>query len=136
MKRRAWLIGLSLLLSTTCWWSCAHAEARLLPDGQVQMTVRDARLILGEVRGLRAENSALRVSLEDERGRYDALAGQLQQVVADLDQERQAREVLAKLQEEQIAILQKQIQEERTVGWKRSILTLALGAGIGWACSQ
>ena len=100
------------------------------------MTVRDARLILGEVRGLRAENSALRVSLEDERGRYDALAGQLQQVVADLDQERQAREVLAKLQEEQIAILQKQIQEERTVGWKRSILTLALGAGIGWACSQ
>ena len=133
VKPRVWLIGLSLLLSTTCWWSCAHAEARLLPDGQVQMTVPDARLILGEVRGLRAENSALRVSLEDERGRYDALAGQLQQVVADLDQERQAREALAKLQEEQVVSLQGQIREERAAGWRRSVLALVLGAGIGWA---
>ena len=136
LKRRGWLMLLSLMLSTLCWWSCAHAEARLLPDGQVWMTVPDARLILGEVRGLQAENSALRVSLEDERGRYDALAGQLQQVVAGLDQERQAREALAKLQQEQVAALQGQIREERAAGWRRSVLALVLGAGIGLVCGN
>ena len=56
--------------------------------------------------------------------------------VRALGDERTARENLERALKEQVSALQVQIREERAAGWRRSVLALVLGAGIGLAVGQ
>ena len=127
------------MIWTCCWLSCAPppaiAAARLTEAGRVEMTPDDARLLLGEIRGLRAERAALSASLTDERGRTDTLAAQVEEIARALGDERAAREDLERALNGQVEALRQQVRDERSSGWRRSLLALVLGAGIGYAVS-
>jgi hypothetical protein len=54
------------------------------------MSVEDARLLLAEVRGLRAENLALKEALASERADVDRLIEQTQKLMDAMEAERKA----------------------------------------------
>jgi FtsZ-binding cell division protein ZapB len=80
------LLTLWLLSSTFC--STSFAEARLTPDGEVAMSVEDARLLLGEVKALRAQNEALRDALASERQDVDRLIENTNALIQAMEAER------------------------------------------------
>jgi hypothetical protein len=125
------------VISTICWGpSGALAAATLENDGTIRITADDGRALVGEIRGLRAEHSALRTVISDDRRRIDSLAAQVDAVADSLRQERDAREALQSAMEAQAKDLQRQVRAERAAGWQRSVLALLLGAGVGWAVGQ
>ena len=82
------LLTLLLLSLTLC--STSYASASLNESGDVVMTVEDARLLLGEVRALRAENTALHEALTVERGDTGRLIAQIDDLNEAFQEERQA----------------------------------------------
>lgn len=106
-----------LLSSMLCSMSCA--AARLSPDGEVVMPVEDARLLLGEIRGLRAERDALQEALRSERTDVDRLIQQTQELIAAMEDERKA--------------WQERLQEERRNARKNGLILLLVGLAAGSA---
>ena len=90
LRNRSLIFPLILLcLSLTCC-SPSYGEARLDINGDVVMPVEDARLLLAEVRGLRAENLALKEALASERADVDRLIEQTQKLMDAMEAERKA----------------------------------------------
>ena len=115
---RAWtacLLTLSFLSLMPC--STSYASATLNASGDVVMSVEDARLLLGEVKGLRAERDALREALASERADVDRLIENTQALMRAMEDER-------KLWQEKVA-------EERRNGMKNGLIMLLVGLVAG-----
>ena len=81
------------------------------------MSVEDARLLLAEVRGLRAENLALKEALASERADVDRLIEQTDKLIQAMEAERTAwKEKLA---------------EEKKNGKKNAVIMLLVGLVAG-----
>ena len=115
---RAWtacLLTLSFLSLMPC--STSYASATLNASGDVVMSVEDARLLLAEVRGLRAENLALKEALASERADVDRLIEQTQRLMDAMEAERKAWE--------------ERLTEEKRNARKNAVIMLLVGAIAG-----
>ena len=117
LRNRSLIFPLTLLcLSLTCC-SPSYGEAKLTLDGKVEMEVEDARLLLAEVKALRAENEALRQALQSERADVDALIEQTNKLMQAMEAERTA--------------WQERLAEEKRNGMKNGLIMLIVGAIAG-----
>ena len=115
---RMWAICLLMpLLMGLTLCSRSYAEARLTPEGEIVLSVEDARLLLGEVRGLQAENSALREALASEREDVDRLIAQTEKLMESMEAERKA--------------WQERLAEERRNARKNGLIMFLVGAIAG-----
>jgi len=108
-------LTLSLLSLTFC--STSYASASLNESGDVVMTVEDARLLLGEVRALRAENMALHEALTVERGDTDRLIQDIEQLNQAFQEERES--------------WQNAVKHERKKSWQNGLTMLVVGLAVG-----
>ena len=120
MSRRSvtlWLslLMLSLLALTFC--STSYASATLNASGDVVMSVEDARLLLAEVRGLRAENLALKEALASERADVDRLIEGIDKLTQAMEAERKA--------------WAEKLSEEKKAQRKNLVITLLVGLVAG-----
>jgi len=81
------------------------------------MSVEDARLLLAEVRGLRAENLALKEALASERADVDRLIEQTQKLMDAMEAERKA--------------WAEKLSEEKKAQRKNLVITLLVGLVAG-----
>jgi len=81
------------------------------------MTVEDARLLLGEVRALRAENMALHEALTVERGDTDRLIQDIEQLNQAFQEERES--------------WQNAVKHERKKSWQNGLTMLVVGLAVG-----
>lgn len=81
------------------------------------MEVEDARLLLAEVKALRAENEALRQALQSERADVDALIEQTNKLMVALQEERTA--------------WQEKVEAEKRNGMKNGLIMLIVGLVAG-----
>ena len=81
------------------------------------MPVEDARLLLAEVRGLRAENLALKEALASERADVDRLIEQTQKLMDAMEAERKA--------------WAEKLSEEKKAQRKNLVITLLVGLVAG-----
>ena len=81
------------------------------------MEVEDARLLLAEVKALRAENEALRSALQSERADVDALIEQTNKLMVALQEERTA--------------WQEKLAEEKRNARKNALIMLLVGLAAG-----
>lgn len=117
LRNRSLIFPLILLcLSLTCC-SPSYGEARLDLNGDVFMPVEDARLLLAEVRGLRAENLALKEALASERADVDRLIEQTQKLMDAMEAERKA--------------WAEKLSEEKKAQRKNLVITLLVGLVAG-----
>jgi hypothetical protein len=105
-----------LLLSLTLC-STSYAGASLNESGDVVMTVEDARLLLGEVRALRAENTALHEALTVERGDTDRLIAQIDDLNEVFQEERES--------------WKEAVKHERKKSWRNGLTMLVVGLAVG-----
>lgn len=121
MSRRSvtlWLSLLMLSLWSLTFCSTSYGEALLNRDtGKVEMEVEDARLLLAEVKALRAENEALRQALQSERADVDALIEQTNKLMVALQEERTA--------------WQEKVEAEKRNGMKNGLIMLIVGLVAG-----
>ena len=118
-KRRILCLALTLTLlcASLIFCSTSYAEAVLNESGDVVMTVEDARLLLGEVRALRAENTALHEALSVERGDTDRLITQIDDLNEAFQEERQA--------------WKEAVKHERKKSWQNGLTMLVVGLAVG-----
>lgn len=90
LRNRSLIFPLMLSLWSLTFCSTSYASATLNASGDVVMPVEDARLLLAEVRGLRAENLALKEALASERADVDRLIEQTQKLMDAMEAERKA----------------------------------------------
>ena len=109
------LLTLLLLSLTLC--STSYASASLDESGDVVMTVEDARLLLGEVRALRAENTALHEALTVERGDTDRLIAQIDDLNEVFQEERES--------------WKEAVKHERKKSWQNGLTMLVVGLAVG-----
>lgn len=81
------------------------------------MSVEDARLLLGEVKGLRAERDALREALASERADVDRLIENTDRLILAMEAERTA--------------WQEKLAEEKKNSRKNALIMLLVGAIAG-----
>ena len=81
------------------------------------MTVEDARLLLGEVRALRAENTALHEALTVERGDTDRLIAQIDDLNEAFQEERES--------------WKEAVKHERKKSWQNGLTMLVVGLAVG-----
>ena len=120
LRRRVILslvLTLMLLCASLIVCSTSYAEAVLNEDGNVVITVEDARLLLGEVRALRAENTALHEALTVERGDTDRLIAQIDDLNEAFQEERQA--------------WKEAVKHERKKSWQNGLTMLVVGLAVG-----
>ena len=110
-------LTLTLLLLSLTLCSTSYAGASLNESGDVVMTVEDARLLLGEVRALRAENTALHEALTVERGDTDRLIAQIDDLNEAFQEERQA--------------WKEAVKHERKKSWQNGLTMLVVGLAVG-----
>jgi hypothetical protein len=108
-------LTLSLLSLTFC--SRSYASASLNESGDVVMTVEDARLLLGEVRALRAENTALHEALTVERGDTDRLIADIAELNEAFQEERES--------------WRDAVKHERKKSWQNGLTMLVVGLAVG-----
>ena len=118
-KRRILCLALTLTLlcASLIFCSTSYASASLNESGDVVMTVEDARLLLGEVRALRAENTALHEALSVERGDTDRLITQIDDLNEAFQEERQA--------------WKEAVKHERKKSWQNGLTMLVVGLAVG-----
>jgi hypothetical protein len=117
LRNRSLIFPLILLCLSLTFCSTSYASATLNASGDVVMSVEDARLLLAEVRGLRAENLALKEALASERADVDRLIEQTQKLMDAMEAERTAwKEKLA---------------EEKKNGKKNAVIMLLVGLVAG-----
>ena len=109
------LLTLLLLSLTLC--STSYAEAVLNESGDVVMTVEDARLLLGEVRALRAENTALHEALTVELGDTDRLIADIAELNEAFQEERES--------------WRNAVEHERKKTWQNGLTMLVVGLAVG-----
>ena len=109
------LLTLLLLSLTLC--STSYAEAVLNESGDVVMTVEDARLLLGEVRALRAENMALHEALTVELGDTDRLIQDIAELNQAFAEERES--------------WRDAVGHERKKSWQNGLTMLVVGLAVG-----
>lgn len=97
--------------------STSYASATLNESGDVVMSVEDARLLLGEVKGLRAERDALREALASERADVDRLIENTQALMRAMEDERKS--------------WQEKVAEERRNARKNGLIMLLVGLVAG-----
>ena len=115
---RAWTACLLTLLSLSLMpCSTSYAEARLIGNDEIVMSVEDARLLLGEVKGLRAQNEALRDALASERQDVDRLIENTDRLILAMEAERTA--------------WQEKLAEEKKNSRKNALIMLLVGAIAG-----
>jgi len=110
-------LTLTLLLLSLTLCSTSYASASLNESGDVVMTVEDARLLLGEVRALRAENMALHEALTVERGDTDRLIQDIEQLNQAFQEERES--------------WQNAVKHERKKSWQNGLTMLVVGLAVG-----
>lgn len=119
--RRRVILSLVLTLTLLCvsltLCSTSYAEAVLNEDGNVVITVEDARLLLGEVRALRAENTALHEALTVERGDTDRLIAQIDDLNEAFQEERES--------------WKEAVKHERKKSWQNGLTMLVVGLAVG-----
>jgi len=81
------------------------------------MTVEDARLLLGEVRALRAENTALHEALTVERGDTDRLIQDIAELNQAFAEERES--------------WRDAVKHERKKSWQNGLTMLFVGLAVG-----
>jgi hypothetical protein len=81
------------------------------------MTVEDARLLLGEVRALRAENMALHEALTVERGDTDRLIADIAELNEAFQEERES--------------WRDAVKYERKKSWQNGLTMLFVGLAVG-----
>lgn len=87
-RNRSLICLLTLLSLSLMPCSTSYAEARLDSNNEVVMPVEDAQLLLAEVKGLRAENLALKEALASERADVDRLIEQTDKLIQAMEAER------------------------------------------------
>ena len=87
-RNRSLICLLTLLSLSLMPCSTSYAEARLIGNDEIVMSVEDARLLLGEVKGLRAQNEALRDALASERQDVDRLIENTNALIQAMEAER------------------------------------------------
>ena len=118
LLRLKWLIfPLMLLCLSLTFCSTSYAEARLDSNGEVVLSVEDARLLLAEVRALQAENLALKEALEKERQDVDRLIENTDRLILAMEAERRA--------------WQEKLAEEKKNARKNALIMLLVGAIAG-----
>ena len=110
-------LTLTLLLLSLTFCSRSYAEAVLNEDGNVVISVEDARLLLGEVRALRAENTALHEALTVERGDTDRLIQDIAELNQAFAEERES--------------WRNAVKHERKKSWQNGLTMLVLGLAVG-----
>ena len=119
--RRRVILSLALTLTLLCasltFCSTSYAEAVLNEDGNVVITVEDARLLLGEVRALRAENMALHEALTVELGDTDRLIQDIAELNQAFAEERES--------------WRDAVGHERKKSWQNGLTMLVLGLAVG-----
>lgn len=81
------------------------------------MTVEDTRLLLGEVRALRAENMALHEALTVARGDTDRLIAQIDDLNKAFQEERES--------------WKEAVKHERKKSWQNGLTMLVVGLAVG-----
>ena len=121
LLRKRVILSLALTLTLLCTslivCSTSYAEAVLNEDGNVVITVEDARLLLGEVRALRAENTALHEALTVERGDTDRLIAQIDDLNEAFQEERES--------------WKEAVKHERKKSWQNGLTMLVVGLAVG-----
>ena len=121
LLRKRVILSLALTLKLVCasltFCSTSYASASLNESGDVVMTVEDARLLLGEVKALRAENTALHEALTVERGDTDRLIAQIDDLNEAFQEERQA--------------WKEAVKHERKKSWQNGLTMLVVGLAVG-----
>ena len=120
LRRRVILslvLTLMLLLLSLTLCSTSYAGASLNESGDVVMTVEDARLLLGEVKALRAENMALHEALTVERGDTDRLIAQIDDLNEVFQEERES--------------WKEAVKHERKKSWRNGLTMLVVGLAVG-----
>ena len=110
-------LTLTLLLLSLICSSTSYAEAVLNEDGNVVISVEDARLLLGEVRALRAENTALHEALTVERGDTDRLIQDIAELNQAFAEERES--------------WRDAVKHERKKSWQNGLTMLVVGLAVG-----
>ena len=110
-------LTLTLLLLSLTLCSTSYAGASLNESGDVVMTVEDARLLLGEVRALRAENTALHEALTVERGDTDRLIQDIAELNQAFAEERES--------------WRDAVGHERKKSWQNGLTMLVVGLAVG-----
>ena len=118
-KRRILCLALTLTLlcASLIFCSTSYAGASLNESGDVVMTVEDARLLLGEVRALRAENTALHEALTVERGDTDRLIQDIAELNQAFAEERES--------------WRDAVGHERKKSWQNGLTMLVVGLAVG-----
>ena len=117
LRNRSLIFPLILLCLSLTFCSTSYASATLNASGDVVMSVEDARLLLAEVRGLRAENLALKEELASERADVDRLIEQTQKLMDAMEAERKA--------------WAEKLSEEKKAQRKNLVITLLVGLVAG-----
>ncbi len=117
LRNRSLIFPLILLCLSLTFCSTSYASATLNASGDVVMSVEDARLLLAEVRGLRAENLALKEALASERADVDRLIEQTQKLMDAMEAERKA--------------WAEKLSEEKKAQRKNLVITLLVGLVAG-----
>ena len=110
-------LTLTLLCASLICSSTSYASASLSESGDVVMTVEDARLLLGEVRALRAENTALHEALTVERGDTGRLIADIAELNEAFQEERES--------------WRDAVQYERKKSWQNGLTMLFVGLAVG-----
>jgi hypothetical protein len=110
-------LTLTLLCASLTFCSTSYASASLNESGDVVMTVEDARLLLGEVRALRAENMALHEALTVERGDTDRLIADIAELNEAFQEERES--------------WRDAVKYERKKSWQNGLTMLFVGLAVG-----
>ena len=106
-----------LLCASLTLCSTSYASASLNESGDVVMTVEDARLLLGEVRALRAENMALHEALTVERGDTDRLIADIAELNEAFAEERES--------------WRDAVKYEKRKTWQNGLTMLFVGLAVG-----
>ena len=110
-------LTLMLLCASLTLCSTSYASASLNESGDVVMTVEDARLLLGEVRALRAENMALHEALTVERGDTDRLIADIAELNEAFAEERES--------------WRDAVKYEKRKTWQNGLTMLFVGLAVG-----